>query len=210
MSPTRNAARRAGRRFAPGQLDHPRRDVEADDAGAARRERERDVAGAGREVERRRARRRRREIDQPTLPASILPVRQHDGDEVVAIGNRGKERADVAAFAVWRRDAVPQPTWVQWIISLHAPVEHRRELPQGHLSGTVGAAGRRAPRVDGSGRGGAERHAGHRDDDGQGAGRIGAGRVRTVQRRAADAPPARSWRCSCCAAIGSSSCSSCR
>ena len=34
------------------QLDHPQRDVEADDARAARRQRERDVAGAGRQIER--------------------------------------------------------------------------------------------------------------------------------------------------------------
>src|SRR5437773_2174473 len=72
------------------------------------------------------------------------------------------------------------------IISLHAPLEHRRELSQGDSPRPVGASQGTAPAADGPRRRGALGHAGYGDDDGEDAGGVGAGRVRAVQRRTAD------------------------
>ena len=90
------------------ELDHPERDIEADDARPARREREGDVARAGREVEGAGARARHREIDEPPLPSPVLAVRQDHRDEDVPIGDRREGRAHEPALAVRRGDAVAQ------------------------------------------------------------------------------------------------------
>src|SRR6185295_3478629 len=96
----------ASRVFLAGQFDHPQRDVEADDMGPASSEREGDVPRTGRQVERASAGRWRGQIDDTPLPAPVLAVRQHDGNEVVALGDRREERAHVAALAVGRGDPV--------------------------------------------------------------------------------------------------------
>ena len=74
------------------------RDVEADCLRAARRHGKRNVAGAGRQIERALARTHIRQRHQLRFPTRILSVRQHRGDEIVPIGDRGEERADVPAF----------------------------------------------------------------------------------------------------------------
>ena len=90
--------------FRARELDHARRDVEADDARAARREGERDVPCSGGEIERARSAPRRREIDQPPLPAPILSIRQRHRDEVVAIGDRREQPSYVPLFPFGCRD----------------------------------------------------------------------------------------------------------
>src|SRR6267143_2437594 len=80
--PPSRLRRFGSRSFRPCQLDHPERDVEADDAGAAGGKRESNVSRAGRQIERAGAGPRRRQIDQPPLPAPILAVRQRARDEV--------------------------------------------------------------------------------------------------------------------------------
>ena len=74
-------------------------------------ERKRDVARAGRQIERARAGRRRGQRDQPPLPAPILAVGQRHGDEIVAVGDRRKQRAHIAALALRRGDAVGVATF---------------------------------------------------------------------------------------------------
>ena len=56
------------------QLNHPRRDIEADDTRAAGRQRERDIACARRQIESATPRERWRQGDQPLLPPAILSV----------------------------------------------------------------------------------------------------------------------------------------
>ena len=50
------------------------------------------------------------QIDQAPLPSPILSVRQNLRNEIVPIGDRGKERPDVAALSVGRRDAFAAAT----------------------------------------------------------------------------------------------------
>ena len=47
-----------------------------------------------------------RETDQAPFPASIQAERQHHGNEIVAIGDRRKQRPDVPTLAFRRRDAI--------------------------------------------------------------------------------------------------------
>ena len=143
----RGTAGQRGRRFGARQLDHPRasrrgrrRRAPAPQARRrCRRCRSRDRARASPGA-------RRRQLDQPPLPPPVLSVRQHDGDEIVTIGDRRKQRAHVAAFALGRgdRDRSQRIMAFRRIISLHASVEHGRKLPEGDLSGAVGAAARTA------------------------------------------------------------------
>ena len=80
-------------------LDHARRDVEADDARRpVVRSLECDVAGAAGKVDHPSPGAQPRLAHQPPLPRPIAAERQNDGDEVVAIGNGGKQRAHVAAL----------------------------------------------------------------------------------------------------------------
>ena len=74
----------------------------------AQREGKRDVAGASGEIENRGAWRRPREIEQPAFPAAVLAVGQGDRDEVVAIGDRRKQRADVVSLPLGGGDPIPQ------------------------------------------------------------------------------------------------------
>ena len=114
MSPTvkrgtgQRPSARARRRLARRDLDHPRRDVEPDDRRAARVSLERDVAGAAREIEDAIALLQRRLPHQPPFPRAIAAERQHDGDEVVAIGDGRKERADVAPLLLGAGERVGQ------------------------------------------------------------------------------------------------------
>ena len=95
---------RKGRRgkppFGSRELNHPVSDIKPDDACATCRGGEGDVARAGGQVEDAVAGANRRESNQPPLPPPILPVRQRDGDEIVAIRDCRKQRAHVGAFAM--------------------------------------------------------------------------------------------------------------
>ena len=64
-----------------------------------------EVAGSAREIEHAIGRLQRGELNQPPLPAAILSVGKKPGDEVVAVGDGGKQLADVAPFAFRRGDA---------------------------------------------------------------------------------------------------------
>ena len=68
----------------------------------------------------------------------------------------------------------------------HGPIQHRRELPEGGPSGVSRLPAGHPAAADGPAGRGAGRRARHRHDDGQGAGRVGAGRVRALQRRVPD------------------------
>src|SRR5688572_8221402 len=84
------------------------RDIEAD-AGARRRHRaEQQVACTAGEIEDAIALSQLREPNQHPLPAAVLPIREEPGDEVVAVGDRGKESTDVAALALGRGDGRAQ------------------------------------------------------------------------------------------------------
>ena len=50
-----------------------------------------------------------REIDQPLLPAAIAAVGEQPRNQIVTIGDRRKERSDVAALSIRRRDRVVEP-----------------------------------------------------------------------------------------------------
>lgn len=67
-----------------------------------------DVSGAGGQVEDAQTGTRRSKAQQAPLPRTILPVRQHHGDEIVAVGNGGKQRPDIAALSVRRRNRLAQ------------------------------------------------------------------------------------------------------
>ena len=131
---------------------------------------------------------RRRQIDEPPLPAPVLSVRQGDGDEIVAIGNRRKQRAHVAALAVRRRDAIARAAHAVSSdnIACMLPSSTVENYLKAIYQGQSALPRRTAARADGTGGIRARRHARHGDDDGEGAGGVGPGRVRTVQRRAAD------------------------
>jgi hypothetical protein len=69
--------------------------------------REHDVAGSAREIEQAIGWLQARKSDQPLLPASILTVGKKSGDEVVAVGDGGKQPPDVSLFALRSRDRAP-------------------------------------------------------------------------------------------------------
>ena len=67
-----------------------------------RRGLEHEVACATCKVEDSIRRRELSEMNQTLFPATVLSVRKESCDEVVAIGNRGKQAPDVPAFAFSR------------------------------------------------------------------------------------------------------------
>src|SRR5262249_47259569 len=69
----------------------------SDDLRAALSDLEGNVAGAAGEIERGCAGGGGGERRHAALPAAVLPVREQDGDEIVAIGDGREEPADVAA-----------------------------------------------------------------------------------------------------------------
>ena len=97
----------AARAFA-GEVDHARRQVQADHPGAARRRLEGEVAGAAGQVEDAFARRDRGGGDQAALPVLIAAVRQQPRDQVVAVGDGRKQPRDVAGLPIGRRQRVAQ------------------------------------------------------------------------------------------------------
>ncbi len=108
MSPT---TKRTGRRtsfFSLGKRNHPLRHIQPHDIGAARRQRERDVPGAGGQIENPQIAPRLSQIDQAPFPSAVLTVGQRDGNEIIAVGNRRKERTHVPALAVRGGDFVGQ------------------------------------------------------------------------------------------------------
>ena len=87
-------------------LDHPgvmSRPTTAPCAASAN-----NVTGAGCQIEGRGPEHRRGEGDQPPLPSAIAAVRQGHGDEIVAVRDCRKERPDMSAFAVGRRNPIGQ------------------------------------------------------------------------------------------------------
>ena len=97
---------KVGRSRGPGlplrQLNHSSGDVEAHDAPRTPADGERDIAGSCREIECARSIPWRGELHDAPLPCAIESVRQHDGNQIVAIRNRGEERAHVAPLAFGR------------------------------------------------------------------------------------------------------------
>ena len=71
-----------------------------DDAAARGGELKGDVAGAAREVENIGVDRRGNPRDEAPLPPLVETARQQHRDQVVAVCNRGEQRADELAFAV--------------------------------------------------------------------------------------------------------------
>jgi hypothetical protein len=69
-----------------------------------RRRREREVAGSARQIENAILGLQPGESNQLPLPAPILSVGKKPGYEVVAVGDGGKQLADVTLFAVRRGD----------------------------------------------------------------------------------------------------------
>src|SRR5580765_452607 len=95
-------------------------------------------------------------------------------------------RPATGCSSAWDWAALSETAPFRWIISLDASVEYCRELFEGDLPWPGGAGQLRTPCSDGAGRVGRGRDAWYGDDDGEGAGGVGACRVRAVQRRAAD------------------------
>jgi hypothetical protein len=69
---------------------------------------EQDVGRTARQIEHMIRRRDIREPDQATLPSAVLSVRQEAGNEVVAVGDRRKEIANVTLFAFGRGNRAAQ------------------------------------------------------------------------------------------------------
>ena len=88
------------------KFDHSMRDVQPDDLRAACGGGKRDIACAGREVENTAARANGSELDETPLPSAILSVRQCHRDEVVAVRDRGEERAHIRALSFGGGDAI--------------------------------------------------------------------------------------------------------
>ena len=82
--------------------NHSVRDVEANRSSCECCRVEHKIAGATREVEDSIGGRELREVNQPSLPATILSVGKKSRNEIIAIGNRGKQVPDVPAFAFRR------------------------------------------------------------------------------------------------------------
>src|SRR5437867_3176152 len=74
-----------------GQLNHPRRDIERDDIGAAGGKVQSDIPGSGGQIDDTQAWTWFDEIDETLLPFPIAAVRKQHGDEIVTICDRGKQ-----------------------------------------------------------------------------------------------------------------------
>jgi len=86
-------------------LDHPEREIQADGAsGVVSQCFEQNVARSAREIENAIRAANPRQPHQPSLPPPVLAVRQELRDEVVAIGDRREQPADVALFALGSGD----------------------------------------------------------------------------------------------------------
>src|SRR5262245_6842385 len=92
------------------QLDHSGGDVERDHASAPVGELPRDIACAGSQVERLRSAKRHGKVNEPSFPASIKAERQSNSNEIVTIGNGGKEPTHVSALAFGRRESLTERT----------------------------------------------------------------------------------------------------
>ena len=74
-------------------------DVQADHEVRGRGGGEDQITGTAGQIQYSIARRDRRQPDEAALPAAVLSVRKKPRDEIVAIGDGGKEPANVAALA---------------------------------------------------------------------------------------------------------------
>src|SRR5690606_24271130 len=98
----------------PRLPDHRRDEIQADDARATICGKEREIAGAAGEIQDPIRWAGRSQTDHPSLPPSIETEREDDRDQVVAIGDGGKETADVRRLAGGRGDRVAEAWGLVW------------------------------------------------------------------------------------------------
>ena len=81
-------------------MNHPERQIQADGtSGVVSKRFEQNVARSAREIENAIRAANLRQPHQPSLPPPVLAERQELRDEVVPIGDRREQPADVALFA---------------------------------------------------------------------------------------------------------------
>ena len=96
---SRIAVQRRSRLSRTRQLQHPVRQIEADRGPRIRSRGKEQIACPAREIENTVVRSHGGKADQALFPAAVLAIRKKPGDEVVAVGDGGKEPPHIEAFA---------------------------------------------------------------------------------------------------------------